>query len=463
MRSRAFPGYASPASSVTVVSVAFVFAAALLLSLVWLPHDVSSLIPLARASSGSVTYPLGYSADLSIAAAGPTGADRGAVFTETFTVTDLGPSVAHNVVVTELIPQGLLFQPIGSSSLCTADAVRITCSLGTIATNQPQAVSVAFLTRPQDMCYTNTYQTSATVQASENDNNQANNTSNAVSTAIRCPPNLAQCADGIDNDSDGLIDKADPGCHTDFNPSNAGSYDPTIPSESREVLGNIEAQDRLRQQMRIQSRLPGFHLVVLPDSASSSSLPPQQPAPLPPPVPSAPMPTVPSTAALSLRLQESQSEAQAGDSITYAIIVRNISTQLVQGVQVVFRYPVSQLQVTSAPVAQQSDGQAQWMLTLAPNQVQVLRIGARVNPSVAQGTQVTATASVTGMNIVRGAAVLSVLNRLPKTGAEFTGPLENTASLLSPVSAGGSVSLLFIALAAVAATAGTIVSRRFLR
>ncbi len=35
------------------------------------------------------------------------------------------------------------------------------------------------------------------------------------------------CSDGIDNDSDGLIDSADPGCHTDSNPSNQNSYNPT--------------------------------------------------------------------------------------------------------------------------------------------------------------------------------------------------------------------------------------------
>jgi hypothetical protein len=40
-----------------------------------------------------------------------------------------------------------------------------------------------------------------------------------------------QCSDGIDNDGDGLIDSADPGCHTDHNPANSVSYDPRISSE----------------------------------------------------------------------------------------------------------------------------------------------------------------------------------------------------------------------------------------
>lgn len=35
----------------------------------------------------------------------------------------------------------------------------------------------------------------------------------------------SQCGDGVDNDSDGFIDSNDPNCHTDGDPSNASSYD----------------------------------------------------------------------------------------------------------------------------------------------------------------------------------------------------------------------------------------------
>jgi LPXTG-motif cell wall-anchored protein len=41
----------------------------------------------------------------------------------------------------------------------------------------------------------------------------------------------AQCADGVDNDGDGVIDEADPGCHSDGNPKNAGSYNADDNSE----------------------------------------------------------------------------------------------------------------------------------------------------------------------------------------------------------------------------------------
>jgi uncharacterized membrane protein YgcG len=43
--------------------------------------------------------------------------------------------------------------------------------------------------------------------------------------------NGAQCADGVDNDGDGVIDADDPGCHTDGNPNNASSYDKGDTSE----------------------------------------------------------------------------------------------------------------------------------------------------------------------------------------------------------------------------------------
>jgi len=42
----------------------------------------------------------------------------------------------------------------------------------------------------------------------------------------------AECSDGIDNDGDGLIDVADPDCHTDKNAANIKSYNPNNFSES---------------------------------------------------------------------------------------------------------------------------------------------------------------------------------------------------------------------------------------
>jgi LPXTG-motif cell wall-anchored protein len=41
-----------------------------------------------------------------------------------------------------------------------------------------------------------------------------------------------ECSDGIDNDGDGLIDAADPDCHTDGNAGNPASYNPSDMSEA---------------------------------------------------------------------------------------------------------------------------------------------------------------------------------------------------------------------------------------
>ncbi len=44
--------------------------------------------------------------------------------------------------------------------------------------------------------------------------------------------NGVECADNRDNDGDGLVDEKDGGCHTDGNPNNPDSYDPTDDSEA---------------------------------------------------------------------------------------------------------------------------------------------------------------------------------------------------------------------------------------
>jgi hypothetical protein len=52
--------------------------------------------------------------------------------------------------------------------------------------------------------------------------------SHAVAPAENGPP---QCSDGADNDGDGLVDAADPGCHSDGNANNPASYEPGDDSE----------------------------------------------------------------------------------------------------------------------------------------------------------------------------------------------------------------------------------------
>lgn len=63
-------------------------------------------------------------------------------------------------------------------------------------------------------------------------------------SAATAPPATAgsetppQCSDGVDNDGDGLIDAADPGCHSDGNPNNPSSYVPSDNDESNRTTGS---------------------------------------------------------------------------------------------------------------------------------------------------------------------------------------------------------------------------------
>jgi LPXTG-motif cell wall-anchored protein len=50
-----------------------------------------------------------------------------------------------------------------------------------------------------------------------------------------------QCADGVDNDGDGVIDADDPGCHSDGNPNNTASYNDDDNSEGGAGAGNLKA------------------------------------------------------------------------------------------------------------------------------------------------------------------------------------------------------------------------------
>jgi hypothetical protein len=51
-----------------------------------------------------------------------------------------------------------------------------------------------------------------------------------------------QCSDGVDNDGDGVIDSADPGCHTDGNANNPASFNPNDDSEANGGPANLSSQ-----------------------------------------------------------------------------------------------------------------------------------------------------------------------------------------------------------------------------
>jgi LPXTG-motif cell wall-anchored protein len=62
--------------------------------------------------------------------------------------------------------------------------------------------------------------------------------SESVSVAPPAPPETGpQCSDKIDNDGDGVIDAADPGCHSDNNPKNDATYNPADNDETDKTGG----------------------------------------------------------------------------------------------------------------------------------------------------------------------------------------------------------------------------------
>jgi hypothetical protein len=62
-------------------------------------------------------------------------------------------------------------------------------------------------------------------------------TASSESLSVAPAETGTQCTDGIDNDGDGVIDTADPGCHTDGNANNPASFDPTDNDETNAGAG----------------------------------------------------------------------------------------------------------------------------------------------------------------------------------------------------------------------------------
>jgi hypothetical protein len=72
----------------------------------------------------------------------------------------------------------------------------------------------------------------------------AGSESTATAPAAAAPETPPQCSDGVDNDGDGLIDAADPGCHSDGNASNPASYEPTDNDESNGATGVVTSPSK---------------------------------------------------------------------------------------------------------------------------------------------------------------------------------------------------------------------------
>ncbi|HLD79305.1 MAG TPA: putative Ig domain-containing protein [Candidatus Nanoarchaeia archaeon] len=66
-----------------------------------------------------------------------------------------------------------------------------------------------------------------------------------ITITVTEKPAEPQCGDGADNDGDTLVDENDPGCHTDNDPNNSGTYDPTDNDETDQPVEEPQCDDGL--------------------------------------------------------------------------------------------------------------------------------------------------------------------------------------------------------------------------
>src|SRR5207302_268915 len=131
------------------------------------------------------------SADLSITKTGPTQVDAGASFNYTLTVTNLGPSTATQIQVTDQ-PLGATItavSPSGGGFTCGLNTTTntATCSGGMLSKTAQATITLTVKAPDEGGTVTN----AATVSAHEVDSNPANNTSATVTTSVRAVADLA--------------------------------------------------------------------------------------------------------------------------------------------------------------------------------------------------------------------------------------------------------------------------------
>ena len=153
--------------------------------------------------------------DITIQKAGPQTVVRGQTLFYSILVGNSGTTQATNVVVSDTVPAGLVYNDALSYGPCALSGNVVSCTLGSLSTNQFGSFYIAFDTPAVQNCSQVTVTNVATISGTQTDSNPSNNTSStqASPTRIDCPTPLAQCQDFNDNDFDGRIDfPADPGC-----------------------------------------------------------------------------------------------------------------------------------------------------------------------------------------------------------------------------------------------------------
>ncbi len=166
--------------------------------------------------------------DLSIAFTSvPQTVQKGGPVNYSIFVANGGPDIANNVVFKMPIPVGLTYVPGTSYDRCVQQGTQIVCTNVDINPGQSGTHPINFTASLTLACNAQ-LQTSFNITSADTDSNPANNQTQNVTSTVVC----AQCSDGTDNDNDGATDAADASCHSDLNPANAASYQPTKNDET---------------------------------------------------------------------------------------------------------------------------------------------------------------------------------------------------------------------------------------
>ncbi len=144
--------------------------------------------PVVSSSSSSSTSSTTGTNDLSLSKSGPATAAYNSTVVYTLTVTNSGPAVAQNVIVTDAFPAGLTYIDAASDSRCDLTSGQVRCFLGNMNPGT-QSLSLSFQTpvASTPCMNTNLYNT-AIVSTASVDPNMNNNMSNTTTTTLTCGP-----------------------------------------------------------------------------------------------------------------------------------------------------------------------------------------------------------------------------------------------------------------------------------
>ena len=125
-------------------------------------------------------------ADLSITKTGPSTVTRGTTLTYSLVVSNAGPGTATNVVVTDAVPSGLVFNASASDTACHLNGTNVVCDNFSLTSGQSKTLALSFSVPSTATC-NSTVTNTASVTSAATDPNTGNNQSQTVSTTISCP------------------------------------------------------------------------------------------------------------------------------------------------------------------------------------------------------------------------------------------------------------------------------------